>query len=209
MNNLLIILLLFVAESAWAGFTNQTPAFDYYLLSLSWSPTYCASHSNDTKQCGSKGYGLVLHGLWPQYAKGGFPDSCSSRESLSASDRAFANSIFPNPKLVNHEWLKHGTCTGLSANAYFKAANQAWTTFKIPKVLEQQLVVQYKKPNEIVSAIIKANPEVPSNGVSVVCSGNEFSEVRVCLDRGLKPITCGQGLIKSCGDKLLRIRSVR
>jgi ribonuclease I len=46
--------------------------FDYYLLTLSWSPTFCLTHKDDA-QCSGKGYGFVLHGLWPQYAKGGWP----------------------------------------------------------------------------------------------------------------------------------------
>ena len=52
--------------------------FDYYLLVLSWSPTYCLTHRDDA-QCSGKGYGFVLHGLWPQYARGGWPKSCAPR----------------------------------------------------------------------------------------------------------------------------------
>lgn len=33
--------------------------FDYYLLTLSWSPTFCLTHKDDT-QCSGKGYGFVL-----------------------------------------------------------------------------------------------------------------------------------------------------
>jgi ribonuclease T2 len=50
--------------------------FDYYVLALSWSPTYCASRAGrrDRQQCGTgRGYAFVVHGLWPQYEKG-WPD---------------------------------------------------------------------------------------------------------------------------------------
>ena len=62
--------------------------FDYYLLSLSWSPTYCLTHGTDRDQCGSKGYGFVLHGLWPQYSGGGYPENCATDAPLDAARAA-------------------------------------------------------------------------------------------------------------------------
>jgi ribonuclease I len=44
--------------------TAAAAQYDYFLLSLSWSPSYCLTHGDDRAQC-SKGYGFVLHGLWP------------------------------------------------------------------------------------------------------------------------------------------------
>ena len=48
--------------------------FDYYLLALSWSPSYCADDARkgrDRLQCFSeRAYGFVIHGLWPQYERG-------------------------------------------------------------------------------------------------------------------------------------------
>src|SRR5262245_2827951 len=61
----------------------QPGVFDYYLMSLSWSPTYCVSHPEDRAQCTRKGYGFVLHGLWPQYTRGGYPQTCQTRKSLT------------------------------------------------------------------------------------------------------------------------------
>lgn len=74
-----------------AGVEPVAGVFDYYVLSLSWSPTFCLTHQNDS-QCSGKGYGFVLHGLWPQYARGGWPqsferdalDRCRARERLDA-----------------------------------------------------------------------------------------------------------------------------
>ncbi len=56
----------------------QAGQFDYYLLSLSWAPTYCLTHADDGAECSSKGYGFVLHGLWPQYDAGGYPENCGT-----------------------------------------------------------------------------------------------------------------------------------
>lgn len=68
--------------------------FDYYLLALSWSPTFCLTHKDDA-QCTGKGYGFVLHGLWPQYAGGGWPQSCPPLTRLSAAETNKGLTLFP------------------------------------------------------------------------------------------------------------------
>src|SRR5205823_211721 len=57
--------------------------FDYYVLSLSWAPTYCQTHADDRAECSGKGFGFVLHGLWPQYDNGGYPENCATQFQLT------------------------------------------------------------------------------------------------------------------------------
>src|SRR5690242_4828750 len=83
-------------------------AFDYYLLTLSWSPEFCHSHS-DKPECQSGHHGFVVHGLWPQYANG-YPEHCSNAPGLS--NPAEMTDIMPDTGLVGHEWSTHGTCSG-------------------------------------------------------------------------------------------------
>ena len=89
-------------------------AFDYFVLALSWSPDYCATDGiNDPQECSlGKKLGFVLHGLWPQNNQG-YPSSCTN-EALPASVKAAFPQLYPNDSLFDHEWEKHGTCTGLS-----------------------------------------------------------------------------------------------
>ena len=58
---------------------NQPGQFDFYVLSLSWSPSFCeAAGERGTppqQQCGARPYSFVVHGLWPQYERG-FPEFC-------------------------------------------------------------------------------------------------------------------------------------
>src|SRR6202163_2814266 len=58
---------------------NEPGQFDFYVLSLSWSPSFCeASGERGTppqQQCGARPYSFVVHGLWPQYERG-FPEFC-------------------------------------------------------------------------------------------------------------------------------------
>jgi ribonuclease T2 len=49
---------------------NEPGQFDYYVLSLSWSPSFCEASGErgapPQQQCGARAYSFVVHGLWPQ-----------------------------------------------------------------------------------------------------------------------------------------------
>jgi ribonuclease T2 len=172
--------------------------FDYYLLSLSWSPTYCLTHPGDREQCGRRGFGFVLHGLWPQYQNGGYPQFCETGESLTPEAVSFGRTIYPSPKLIDHEWSRHGVCSGLDALGYFRAADRARTSIRVPPMLEAPPSAQQVDPASIAAAVRAANPAIPEDGLVVACSRGELSEVRICLDRDLRPRACGRRVRNSC-----------
>src|SRR5215475_12842010 len=130
-----VLLLIFVA----AGFSQrhhsprarqgEPGVFDYYLLTLSWSPEFCHSHA-DKPECQSGHHGFVVHGLWPQYVDG-YPEKCSNAPGLS--NPAEMVDIMPDAGLVGHEWTTHGTCSGLGAEEYFKLLRRAFTSVKVPE----------------------------------------------------------------------------
>jgi ribonuclease T2 len=182
--------------------------YDYFLLSLSWSPSYCLTHQDDRVQC-SKGYGFVLHGLWPQNADGGYPENCIPDAPLAAAAVARGNTLFPSPRLMEHEWQHHGSCTGLDALAYFNAADRALAVVKIPAIFEAPRRTQSMRVDEIVAAFRAANPGLGAGGLAVTCNRAELSEVRVCLSRGLVPTACGRGVRNACPDARLRIPAAR
>ena len=62
--------------------TEAPPPFDYYVLSLSWSPEYCASEARPKDPQCVRPYAFVVHGLWPQYERG-WPKDCGRGEYLS------------------------------------------------------------------------------------------------------------------------------
>src|SRR5215469_16524921 len=102
--------------------------FDYYLLTLSWSPEFCYSHGN-RPECQSGHHGFLAHGLWPQYVNG-YPEHCSDAPGL-ANPGEMAN-IMPDAGLVAHEWDTHGTCSGLDAESYFQLLRRAFGSIKVP-----------------------------------------------------------------------------
>src|ERR1700716_2994268 len=115
---------------------NEPGQFDFYVLSLSWSPSFCeAAGERGTppqQQCGARPYSFVVHGLWPQYEKG-FPEFC--QQPAPRLDRNIVSSmldLMPAPRLIFNEWDKHGTCSGLAPRAYFETVRKVRAQVKIP-----------------------------------------------------------------------------
>ena len=146
---------------------NQPGNFDFYVLSLSWSPSFCAAAAERNggrgagPQCGARPYSFVVHGLWPQYDKG-FPEYCQL--PAPRLDRGIVSSmldLMPAPHLIFNEWDKHGTCSGLSPRAYFETVRKARAVVKIPPEyvdLQEPLSVT---PAAVEDAFIKANAGLP------------------------------------------------
>jgi ribonuclease T2 len=182
--------------------------YDYYLLSLSWSPSYCLIHDKDRAQCG-KGYGFVLHGLWPQDSNGGYPEDCAPARQLSPAAALKGQTLFPSPKLMQHEWERHGACTGMDALSYFDTADRALAVVKIPPVFEAPRSSLTMSAAQIASRFRAANPALAENGLAIACNRDELAEARVCLSKNLTLIACGRGVRSNCPDIALHIPAAR
>lgn len=175
--------------------------FDFYVLTLSWSPSYCEAEGEraDRFQCaGGRPYHFVVHGLWPQYERG-WPEFCptSDRYPREQSVRSMLD-IMPSPDLVRHEWRKHGTCTGLSAEGYFEKVRTAYGRVTIPpafRSIDRYVTVE---PGAVESAFRTANPGLPANAIAVDCDQRRLREVRICMDKTLKFRGCPEVDRRAC-----------
>jgi len=110
---------------------NAPGQFDFYVLSLSWSRSFCAGAAERgagtvarNVQCGPRPYSFVVHGLWPQYDNG-FPEYCQI--PAPRLDRGVVSSmldLMPAPRLIFNEWDRHGTCSGQSPRVYFETVRK-------------------------------------------------------------------------------------
>lgn len=168
----------------------ETTGFDFFVLALSWSPSYCASegkHAN-RQQCGpdAPSHGFVVHGLWPQYQRG-YPSDCPTDRPLGVP-RALSDSmldIMPSTGLVRHEWSKHGTCSGVSQEDYFALTRMAFERIAIPGEYRVATGIRTIDPDTVESAFAAANPDLPGNAIAVTCDRRYLRDVRICLTRDL------------------------
>eukprot|EP01033_Poteriospumella_lacustris_P012035 gene12035-8594_t len=131
---------------------NQPSDFDFYMLAMSYSPTFCRQHpeKSDTRQCEGQ-YGLILHGLWPNYERG-YPQNCKSSYLPTKDDLLQTldtisdwQTIAPEyDDLIVHEWCKHGTCSGLSPQDYLDKAFNLARQYVNPSTLNcEEITEQY------------------------------------------------------------------
>jgi ribonuclease T2 len=178
--------------------------FDYYVLSLSWSPSFCAAAAERGRgragnaQCGARPYSFVVHGLWPQYDKG-FPEYCQlPAPRLDRSIVASMLDLMPAPHLIFNEWDRHGTCSGQTPRAYFETVRKARAAVKIPPDyadLKQPLSVT---PRNVEDAFINANAGLSQGAIAIGCARKRLTEVRLCLSKDLQFRDCPEIVKRSC-----------
>lgn len=169
--------------------------FDFYVLSLSWSPTFCARNaSGNDQQCGiGRDHGFVVHGLWPQNERG-YPQDCASSEP-DRVPQALGRSLFdimPGMGLIGHEWRKHGTCSGLSQADYFSVLRAAYERVVLPPALDKPQQRQTVDATAIENMMVSANPGLSRAGVALSCDRDRLEEVRICLSKDLGFRDCAE-----------------
>ena len=159
---------------------------------------------------------LTIHGLWPNNNDGSYPQNCSNerfdlsnlqpiREEL---EQKWPNIQAPSPdseshvSFWEHEWSKHGTCSGLSQLDYFShALKELIPTPSIVTDAEEQ------------HAHVKKDDLIKAYGgdqlVALVCEKGYLSEVRVCHQKEAdgnvgERMECPETILKesSCGSDI-------
>lgn len=187
---------------------NTPGAFDFYVLSLSWSPTYCeagGARAAREPQCATaRPYAFVVHGLWPQYERG-FPQNCQLPPPYvsNAQVRAMLD-IMPSKGLVIHEWKTHGTCSGLDAQGYFSAVRTARDKVVVPPEFSHMDDYRMVSPAALEAAFRAANPGLEPDMIAVDCDKRRLREVRICMNRDLTFRSCPEVDRRACRlDKMV------
>jgi ribonuclease T2 len=199
------IFVLYMALSVPVYADGVAGKFDYYVLTLSWSPQHCAEVKNDKIQCkGKKHYGFVVHGLWPQYETG-YPDSCSTTPAVPNAVVQAMLPIMPSEKLIQHEWEKHGTCSGEKVGDYFDLIKNTFQTINIPDAFSSPDRPVNTSAANIRKEFLDSNPNLQ---MAVSCKGNYLKEVLLCYDKGMNSRPCGADVSNHCPSSVI-MRPVR
>ncbi len=165
---------------------NVSGDFDYFVLSLSWSPSYCEAEGTgaDRLQCATgRPYAFVVHGLWPQYDRG-WPEFCPASPARAPEGivRSMLD-IMPSEGLVRHQWTKHGTCSGMTPEGYFEATRRARARVSIPTIFSSVGLRSMVRPSDVESAFLQTNPGLSGDAIAVTCDHQRLREVRICMDQ--------------------------
>lgn len=187
--------------------------FDFYVLSLSWSPGFCqtggAQKGRDQCNAGAN-LGFVVHGLWPQYDHG-FPSDCGgAQRAPSRIALATTDGVYPDEGLARYEWRKHGTCSGLSPTDYFANAKAARDAVVVPQPFKDAHQDQRWAPVDVERAFIASNPRLRPGMLAAVCQHGVMEEVRICFTKDLKSFqACPEVARDRCRAPAMSVPPVR
>lgn len=163
---------------------------EHLVLAFYWWPQECRrSDAAKTPGCHA-GFGLKVHGLWPDGPGTTYPQFCRAPMALDVAEVRRNYCMTPSPTLLQHEWAKHGTCHWPDAASYFTEARRVAATLTLPD--RDRLPVA--NAGAVREALTAANPALPRTAIFVGTDKNQWlTEVRVCLDLADRPATCVGG----------------
>jgi ribonuclease T2 len=167
-------------------------SFDYYLLSLSWAPNYCASHPTDSSsECKAGNHTtFVLHGLWPSSNDDPMkPLNCKPARPVAAGIVQHMLEYFPDKGLIQHEWTKHGTCSGLSSAQYFDKVEQAFKAVHVPDRYRNLNHSEQISVHDLEQDFAQAN-SAPPEAFLLSCHAGQLVALEACLDKDLHYQAC-------------------
>jgi ribonuclease T2 len=89
-----------------------------------------------------------IHGLWPDYNDGSWPQFCDKEpfnpkevsDVIIEMDDDWGSLACPSSdshSFWKHEWTKHGTCSGLGQRGYFQAAINLYSKYDVTAALAE------------------------------------------------------------------------
>jgi ribonuclease T2 len=159
----LALLMALAPQRVLAQATEAPGAFDFYVLTLSWSPGFC-----DTGGAAKS------------------PDQCAVGSGDGFVALRATHGLFPTEGLARYEWRKHGTCTGLSPEAYFADIKFARDEIFIPETLKAPREQMTMAPIDLQRAFIAANDNLHRENMAIGCARGELEDVRICLSKDLR-----------------------
>ena len=96
---------------------------------------------------------FTIHGLWPQYSDGGYPSYCTdeafnpdSPEAVGLDDMyqrwpnvQSATTDSDYEEFWEHEWTKHGTCSGMTQTNWFNATMNLGAFYPTPSLVTSNI----------------------------------------------------------------------
>lgn len=181
-----------------------------YTLALSWSPEFCKGRQDDpaqTLQCSRNHgeFGFVLHGLWPEGKTAAYPQYCAAtpmQVPLTVVRKTLCD--MPSPRLIAHQWTKHGSCMARDPARYFETATRLFRAVRLPEMerLSRKPLTQGMLRREIA----RVNPGMTPASIAIKANARGWlQEVRLCLGMDFRPRPCPAHIRQPRGDTALRI----
>lgn len=165
-----------------------------YTLALSWSPEFCRLRESDrdhARQCsGSAGrFGFIVHGLWPEGARG-WPQWCRAVRAPRSEDMRANMCLTPSARLLARQWAKHGSCMARRPATYFRVTRILFGGLRLPHL---DLL---SREDNLTAGMIRGRIAELNRGWRAEAIGIHLNqrgwleEVQLCYDRRFMPTRC-------------------
>ena len=198
----------------------DTEDFDYYVFAQSISVEACLQTVNSDKaltllsaaDCYTvpKNANIIgAHGLWPSlFTDSQKPAYCSDDplafDQLSTGSREMLREYYTpfSLRLLEHEWAKHGTCSGTSQQKYFDGVISYYEKLSEPAktiIVALGKTLSYKE-------IIDAYQDAGTGTVELQCRESKadqtqyLTQVATLWGKDNKPITLERPEVKQCAE---------
>ncbi|PAV60506.1 hypothetical protein WR25_25518 [Diploscapter pachys] len=216
----LIVLSLLLATTCWAQASrkkNDGANFDYFMLVRIYPDAVCRADDDTVPDSCEipKGTPMwTLHGLWPNYADGSYPQFCKGHprkydqhaiDPIRETLLKFWPNYYPTKtadSFWKHEYEKHGTCSQSlpdfdSELKYFNKSLDLNALYDLEKGMREKLVPR-EKPYDRSTFELSLKAGVSENRrLEISCVRDKktkqvlLADIRICLNKtSLRPIDC-------------------
>jgi len=175
------------------------------LLAISWQNAFCETHRNK-RECRNVDLNsytashFTLHGLWPQPRN---KVNCRGDHKVWLDKKLYNDLIRVMPAvksgLHKHEWKKHGTCYGKSADKYFEDSifliNQI-NSSAVQKLFSKNIGKTLTK-KQIMQAFDKSFGKGAGRKVKMMCKNGLITELQINLKGEITPKSDISKLLKN------------
>jgi ribonuclease T2 len=165
------------------------------LLAISWQNAFCQTHQRkrECRNIKSSAYSashFTLHGLWPQPRN---RVNCKGSSKIWLEKALYSDLLASMPAaksgLHKHEWKKHGTCYGKSADKYFedsisllKQINNSNVQKLFEKNIGKKLTLQ-----QVQQSFNKSFGKGTGRKVKMMCTKGLITELQINLAGEISP----------------------
>ncbi|XP_057950078.1 extracellular ribonuclease LE-like [Malania oleifera] len=196
--------------------------FDFFYFVQQWPGSYCdTNHGCCYPETGKPEANFSIHGLWPNFNNGSYPQNCNRNSPFTPStltdlttrmQKSWPTLACPRSngtKFWTHEWTKHGTCSEsvLDQYSYFKAALDLKHKIDLLRILLKAGIRpngRFYRLRRIIEAIKRATGYASAIECNVDRSrNNQLFQIYLCVDTsGSNIIECPVLPKRKCPSKI-------
>ncbi|GHP05765.1 ribonuclease [Pycnococcus provasolii] len=214
--SLLLVVLVALASPFVAQASRASSDFDFFMFTTTWAGTFCDHEFGRHCKHVVGLRNLTIHGLWPNYDSGKYPQFCDKRKFdpdkvADLQDRLNAEwpDLLSKGGLWSHEFEKHGTCSASvlpTEHDYFGAALSLNERLDLTSALFRAGIQPSSTQAYPTKDIVKAVKSVIGDDVDpeLNCADGNLQEIRVCFTKTFQARNCDSSASSASSRRALR-----